>query len=421
MIDIKKIVSNTDEVIKNLNKRNKNYTDTVRNIKKDYEEYVTLLKQEEEAKSKINNLSKQIGILKKQNEPVDPVLQEINELKVLVKGTKSKKLKENFEKKLLTLPNLLDKSVKKGIDEEDNEVIKIVGEIPEFSFEVSEHQKILQIEKDFDFERASKIAKSRFIVSYGFVAKLERAITNFMLDTHIKKGYIETQVPFIVSDETLLASSQLPKFADDLFKIENSSKEENEKDFYLIPTAEVCLAGLHRDEILDIKKLPEKYVAYSQCFRKEAGSAGKDTRGIIRMHQFGKVELFKYVLPEKSFEELEIMTSDAEDILKALKLPYRVVSLCSGDIGFSATKTYDLEVWFPFQKKYRECSSISNVGDFQARRGAIRYKDENKKNNYVHMLNGSGMATGRILAAILENYQNADGTVTIPEVLQQYF
>ena len=326
---------------------------------------------------------------------------------------------------MLQIPNIPAKDTPVGVDDNDNVCVKEWGEKPTFDFEIKPHEEVGENLDGFDFKRATKLSKSRFVITKDTVARLERAITNFMLDSHTKRGYTEFGMPVIVNEDTLYASGQLPKFADDLFKITRTNNEEDEfsedkKDFYLIPTAEVCLANLYRNEIINEDDLNLNYCAYTQCFRKEAGSAGRDTRGIIRVHQFGKVELFKYTKEEDSFNELDNMVADAEYILQSLKLPYRVVRLCSGDMGFGAAATYDLELWFPSQDKYRECSSCSNVCDFQARRAKIRYKDEEGNIHYPHMLNGSGMATGRILAAVLENYQQADGTIKIPEVLVPY-
>lgn len=423
MIDIKKIANNKDEVIENLNRRGKDYTKNIEEILENYTKYLEELQIEENLKSSLNTYSKEIGILKKEGKDVSPVLLEIDKIKEQIANLDSKKFKDLYEEQISFIPNLISEEVPAGKDDEDNLEVEVIGDLPKFDFEPKDHYEVSKAKENFYFEKAGNISKSRFVLTTNFIAKLERAIASYMLDVHTKNGYNEISVPFIVNSSTLQNSGNLPKFANDLFKIENNSKSEKEekRDFYLIPTAETVLANVHRDEILKEEDLTLKYTAYSQCFRKEAGSAGKDTSGIIRMHQFGKVELFKYTTEDRSDDELKLMVEDAKSILDGLKLPYRVVLLCSGDIGFSAHKTYDLEVWFPGQNKYRECSSCSNVTDFQARRGKIRYKDKEGKKKLVHMLNGSGMATGRILAAVIENYQTKDGDIIIPDVLQKYF
>lgn len=424
MIDIKNIIENKEEVIENLNQRGKDYKEDINFIVDNYKEYTTALKKEEEIQAFINKSSKQIGEYKKEGKDVSPILKEIEEKKETLKNLNSKEYKDLYENRLFNIPNLLATGTPKGKDDSENEEVKVWGTIKNFGFEAKDHYAIEEASKDFHFDKAAKISKSRFVITTNFLARLERAIMNYMLDTHTSKGYTETAIPFMVSSNTLYNSGQLPKFKDDLFKIEKNTKsekdEENLRDFYLIPTAEVVLANYHQGEILDGSKLPFNYTAFSQCFRKEAGSAGRDTTGIIRMHQFGKVELFKYTTQEDSYKELDKMVGDAESILQGLELPYRIVRLCTGDIGFGAATTYDLEVWMPGQNKYRECSSCSNVTDFQARRGKIRYKDSEGNKKYAHMLNGSGMATGRILAAVLENYQKEDGTIEVPTVLRKY-
>ncbi len=425
MLDIKKIAESKQKVIDNLKRRGTDFSSEIDEILVNYEKYLVDLKVEEENQSQINKLSKEIGILKQKGEDASDVLAKIEDLKDKMVKANSKKYKEKYEDILMYLPNMIADDVPFGQDEDDNEEVEVVGVIPKFSFEPKAHYKVESAKKDFHFDKAGEISKSRFVITTNFLAKLERAITTFMLDTHTSRGYEEVTVPVIVNSSTLENSGNLPKFANDLFKIENNSKSDKEKDderdFYLIPTAETVLANFHRDSIIEGEALSKNYTAYSQCFRKEAGSAGKDTSGIIRMHQFGKVELFKFTKQEDSDQALKDMLNDAKYILDELKLPYRVVKLCSGDIGFSANKTFDLEVWLPAQNKYRECSSVSCVTDFQARRGKIRYKDVDGSKKLVHMLNGSGMATGRILAAVIENYQNEDGSITIPEVLQKYF
>ncbi len=423
MLDIKNIINDKSTIIESLNKRGTDFTDEINNIVEIYEQYTQKLTLMETAKSELNKKSKLIGEYKKAGKDTTDLFKEIEELKAKTDKTQTEQLKNDYTLRLQRIPNVLQADTPIGKDDEDNVEIKVWGEKPSFNFEPKQHFEVSE-GLDLDFERAAKIAKSRFVVTKGSIAKLERAITNYMLDTHSNRGYEEVGIPFIASQDSLLASGQLPKFEGDLFKIaQNGGHDdefENERHFYLIPTAEVVLANFHRDEIIEQSNLPLNYTAFSQCFRKEAGSAGRDTRGLIRMHQFGKVELFKYTHPDSSNQELDKMVNDAEKILQDLNLHYRVVRLCSGDVGFGASKTFDLEVWFPSQNKFREVSSCSNVLDFQARRGKIRFKDEDGKINHPHMLNGSGMATGRILAAILENFQNEDGTIEIPNVLQPY-
>jgi len=316
---------------------------------------------------------------------------------------------------LLVIPNLPHPSVPKGTDSSENEEVRRWGEIPKFDFEPKPHWDIGEELGILDFKTGAKIAGARFTLYWDLGAKLERALINFMLDLHTREhGYQEVLPPFMVNRTTMTGTGQLPKFEEELFKIEGL-------EYFLIPTAEVPVTNIHQDEVLEESVLPLYYTAYTPCFRKEAGSYGKDTRGLIRQHQFNKVELVKFSKPESSYEELEKLLSNAEEVLKRLKLPYRVVTLCTGDLGFSASKTYDIEVWLPGQNTFKEISSCSNFEDFQARRAKIRYRVSGKsKTEYVHTLNGSGLAVGRTLVAILENYQQADGSVVIPEVLRPY-
>ncbi len=425
MLDIKRLISDKDNCINQLNKRGNDYTQIINQVIELYNQYLSLKQTNEENKQVVNSNSKLIGEYKREGKDVSELLKIIEDAKANIDENKEKEIFNQYQDLMLQIPNIPAKDTPVGVDDNDNVCVKEWGEKPKFDFEIKPHEEVGENLDGFDFKRATKLSKSRFVITKDTVARLERAITNFMLDSHTKRGYTEFGMPVIVNEDTLYASGQLPKFADDLFKISRTNNEEdefseNKKDFYLIPTAEVCLANLYRNEIINKDDLNLNYCAYTQCFRKEAGSAGRDTRGIIRVHQFGKVELFKYTKEEDSFNELDNMVADAEYILQSLKLPYRVVRLCSGDMGFGAAATYDLEVWFPSQDKYRECSSCSNVCDFQARRAKIRYKDEEGNIHYPHMLNGSGMATGRILAAVLENYQQADGTIKIPEVLVPY-
>jgi seryl-tRNA synthetase len=338
------------------------------------------------------------------------VSQEVKDLDRVVEE-KEKALQEF----LLVIPNLPHPSVPKGTDSSENEEVRRWGEIPKFDFEPKAHWDIGEELGILDFKNGAKIAGARFTLYWDLGAKLERALINFMLDLHTREhGYREVLPPFMVNRTTMTGTGQLPKFEEELFKIEGL-------EYFLIPTAEVPVTNIHQDEVLEENVLPLYYTAYTPCFRKEAGSYGKDTRGLIRQHQFNKVELVKFSKPESSYEELERLLLNAEEVLKRLKLPYRVVTLCTGDLGFSASKTYDIEVWLPGQNTFKEISSCSNFEDFQARRAKIRYRVSGKsKTEYVHTLNGSGLAVGRTLVAILENYQQADGSVIIPEVLRSY-
>jgi len=338
------------------------------------------------------------------------VSQELKELDGIVQE-KEKALQEF----LLIIPNLPHSSVPAGKDSSDNDEVRRWGEIPKFDFEPKPHWDTGEELGILDFKSGAKITGARFTLYWDLGAKLERALINFMLDLHTREhGYREVLPPFMVNRTTMTGTGQLPKFEEELFKVEGT-------DYFLIPTAEVPVTNIHQDEVLEEKNLPLYYTAYTPCFRKEAGSYGKDTRGLIRQHQFNKVELVKFTRPENSYDELEKLLSNAEEVLKRLKLPYRVVNLCTGDLGFSASKTYDIEAWLPGQDTFKEISSCSNFEDFQARRAKIRYRISGKsKTEYVHTINGSGLAVGRTLVAILENYQQADGSVIIPEVLRPY-
>ncbi len=363
-----------------------------------------------------NTLSKEIGKLKREGKDVSEIQQRVKLLKERLEKLEEelREVEERFKEILLWIPNLPHESVPVGKDESDNVEVRRWGEPREFSFEPKPHWEIGERLGILDFERGARLSGSRFTVIKGWGARLERALINFMLDLHSKKGYREVCPPHLVRPEVLIGTGQLPKFEEDLYKCERDN-------LYLIPTAEVPLTNLFRGEILKEEDLPIYLTAYTPCYRREAGAYGKDIRGIIRQHQFDKVELVKIVHPDTSYEELEKLTRDAEEVLKLLGLPYRVVELCTGDLGFSAAKTYDIEVWFPSQNRYREISSCSNCEDFQARRMNTRFKDpETGRNRFVHTLNGSGLAVGRTLAAILENYQQEDGSVVIPEVLRDY-
>jgi len=364
-----------------------------------------------------NRVSEDIAAMKKRGEDAADIIAEMKEVSSEIKE-KEKELpgiQEDLNDLLMVIPNIPDESVPVGKDENDNPVIRTWGEIREVDFAPLPHWEIGEDLGILDFECAAKLAGSRFALYRGAGAKLERALISFMLDIHTNEhDYTEILPPFMVNAASMVGTGQLPKFKEDLFKIEGW-------DLYLIPTAEVPVTNIHRDEILAEEDLPVSYVAYTPCFRSEAGSYGKDTRGLIRQHQFNKVEMVKFVRPEESYDELEKLTRNAEEILRRLQLPYRVVSLCTGDLGFSAAKTYDLEVWLPGQGLYREISSCSNFTDFQARRAGIRFKrGGGKGTELVHTLNGSGLAVGRTLVAILENYLQGDGSVAIPEALKPY-
>ncbi|MPV85391.1 serine--tRNA ligase [Ostreibacterium oceani] len=374
----------------------------------------------EQLQAKRNETSQQIGIIKAQGGDIQPLLDEVAGLGDALKIDQAQlhDVQEQLQAIYLSIPNVLDDSVPDGDSEDDNVESHRWGELRHFEFTPKAHPDLDKI--GLDFESAAKISGARFAVLKGGLARLHRAIAQFMLDVQTQyHGYTEVYVPYLVSGEAMRGTGQLPKFEADLFKIEG--KVAGDQDFYLIPTSEVPVTNLARDSIFDEQDLPQKYVAQTPCFRSEAGSHGRDVRGLIRQHQFEKVELIQFTKPEDSFDALESMREHAEAILQKLKLPYRVVTLCSGDIGFSASKTYDLEVWLPGQGQYREISSVSNTLDFQARRMKARYKNKQTgKTAFIHTLNGSGLAVGRTLVAIIENYQEADGSITVPEALRPY-
>jgi seryl-tRNA synthetase len=376
-----------------------------------------LLLEIENLRHRRNVVSEQIAALKKSGAPSDNLVEEMRQVAADVKTLEQQlgEQDETVNRFVLEIPNIPHASVPVGKDEKDNPVLKTVGETPRFDFTPQAHWDLGARLGILDFERAAKIAGARFPLYLGAGARLERALINFMLDLHtIEHGYTEVLPPYIVNRQTMTNTGQLPKFAQDLFKLE-------EREYFLIPTAEVPVTNIHQGEILEAEKLPIRYTAFTPCFRSEAGSYGKDTRGLIRQHQFNKVELVKFALPENSYDELETLLSDAEAVLLRLGLPYRVVTLCTGDLGFSAAKTYDIEVWMPSQGVYREISSCSNFESFQARRADIRLRRKGiKGTELVHTLNGSGLAVGRTVAAILENRQQADGSVTMPEALRAY-
>ncbi|MFR4986265.1 MAG: serine--tRNA ligase [Lachnospirales bacterium] len=415
MLDIKRIREDFESVKKALEKRGKKY-DLESFLTLD-EKRRTLLQQVEELKNKQNTTSKQVPILKKEGKDTTELMAEMKELSEKIKSIDNnvREVDEEIKTLLYSIPNTPNEKVPEGVDDTQNEEIRKWGEPRNFSFEPKPHWDLGEQHDILDFGRAGKITGARFTVYKGLGARLERALINFMLDTHIEKhGYIEIMPPQMVNKDSMYGTGQLPKFEEDMFKISNNG-------YYLVPTAEVPVTNLYRDEILDGSNLTINHCAFTACFRAEAGSAGRDTRGLIRQHQFNKVELVKFTRPEKSYEELEKLTNDAENILKLLNLPYRVVRLCGGDLGFSSAMTYDIEVWLPSYNRYVEISSCSNFEDFQARRANIKFKDNIKdKATLVHTLNGSGLAIGRTVSAILENFQQEDGSIIIPDVLVPY-
>lgn len=415
MLDIKILRTEPDKIREALKKRN-NDLDITPAIELDAKRR-DLLAEAEQKKAAQNVITKKIPAMKKAGEDTAAVFAEMKELSGEIKklDDELRKIDEQLRDFMLRIPNIPNESVPVGADDSENVEIRRNGTPREFDFEFKAHWDIGTALNILDFERAAKISGARFTVYKGLGARLERSVIQYFLNTHTEQnGYTEIFPPYMVNRDSMTGTGQLPKFEEDAFKVVNNG-------YFLIPTAEVPVTNLHRDEILDGTKLPIKYCAYSACFRAEAGSAGRDTRGLIRQHQFNKVELVKFVKPENSYEELEKLTDDAEKLLQGLNIPYRVVCLSSGDLGFSSAKTYDIEVWMPSYGRYVEISSCSNFEDYQARRANIRYKDDPKdKAKFVHTLNGSGLAVGRTVAAILENYQNADGSVTVPEVLRQY-
>ncbi|ACB83612.1 serine--tRNA ligase [Natranaerobius thermophilus] len=415
MLDVKYIRNNPDEARKACVQKGED--DHVDEILKYDEQRRKILTDLEVLKNKRNTVSKEIGQLKKEGHDAQDKIAEMKEVSDKVKemDDELKKVDEQLNYHLLCIPNIPNPDVPVGDDDEDNQVVKQVGEPVKKDYfkphwEVAENLNLL------DFKRAGKVTGTRFVNYVGDAARLERALIDFMIDVHVTEhGYVEMMPPFIANRDSMTGTGQLPKFEDDMYKLEDM-------EYFLIPTAEVTLTNLYRDEILPGDFLPRYLVAFTPCFRKEAGAHGRDTRGLIRQHQFNKVEMVKFVEPEKSYQELDSLVANAERVLQLLELPYQISLMCTGDLGFAAAKKYDLEVWLPSYDTYREISSCSNFEDFQARRANIRYRpEEGEKARFVHTLNGSGLAVGRTLAAILENYQNPDGTVTIPEVLKPYF
>ena len=415
MLDLKFVRANLD-LVKNMLKT-RGYDLDMSEFEALDEKRRNLISVLEGLRHKRNKVSEEIAILKKKGEDASAIIQEMKSVSSQIKEMEKdlEKYEVGLRDLLMLIPNIPDDSVPVGKDETENPVVRTWGEPPEFDFEPLAHWDIGENLGILDFSRAAKLAGARFALYRGVGARLERALINFMLDIHTKEhGYTEILPPFLVNRDSMTGTGQLPKFEEDLFKVEGW-------DLFLIPTAEVPVTNIHRDEILNEEDLPIYYVSYTPCFRSEAGSYGKDTRGLIRQHQFNKVELVKFSRPEDSYEELENLTNNAEEILRRLGLHYRVVCLCTGDLGFSAAKTYDLEVWLPGQQLYREISSCSNFTDFQARRAGIRYKRKGTKGTrLVHTLNGSGLAVGTTVVAILENYQQADGSVAVPEALRPY-
>lgn len=413
MLDIKVIRNNPEMVKAAMKNRQMNLDNEIDEILKIDEERRNILQEAESMKAQQNAVSKKIPEMKKSGEDISKVMAEMKELsdKISEKTKLQSELEAKQRELISWIPNIPNETVPIGKDDSENVEIRRWGEPRKFDFEAKAHWDIGKDLGILDSERAAKVTGTRFNFYKGLGAKLERSVINFFLNTHTQNGYTEVFPPFLANDDSLFGTGQFPKFKEDEFKVENTN-------LYLVPTAEVPVTNFHRNEILEGESLPIKYCAYSACFRSEAGSAGRDTRGLIRQHQFNKVELVKFCKPEESYEELEKLTNDAEKLLQMLNLPYRVVALCTGDATFSSAKTYDIEVWMPSYNRYVEISSCSNFEDYQARRLQVRYKDSAKdKSKLVHTLNGSGLAVGRTVAAILENYQNADGTVTIPDVL----
>jgi len=413
MLDIRRIRQNPQELLDALQKRNSKI-DLTEFLQKE-EERRTLLSQVETLKARRNDESKRIAQIKREGGDAQPIMDEMRQLgdQVTALDAQIKQIEEYINDFVLRLPNYPSAMTPVGKDDSENVEQRRWGEPRHFEWEPKAHWDIGTDLNILDFDAAAKISGARFTVYRGLGARLERAVINFFMDTHAADGYTEVLPPYMVTRNTMTGTGQLPKFEEDAYKLD--------QDTFLIPTAEVPVTNLYRDMILDGKDLPIRHCAYSACFRKEAGSAGRDTRGLIRQHQFNKVEMVKITKPEQSYEELESMTRQAEKVLQLLGLPYRVVALCSGDLGFSAAKCYDIEVWMPSYNRYVEISSCSNCEDFQARRAGIRYREDPKsKPQLCHTLNGSGVAVGRTVAAILENYQNSDGSVTVPEVLRKY-
>ena len=415
MLDLRFVRENLEAVQQNLD--NRHTTGDLENFAKLYDLRKDLIQEVEQLKAQRNSVTAEISALKRNKENADDKIAEMQKVgdKIAELDGKIRETESSLQNIALMLPNMCDASVPVGEDENDNPEMRRWGKPREFDFPIQAHWDLGESLDILDWERAAKESGARFTFYKGLGARLERALINFMLDLHTEQqGYTEMMTPYMVTRQTLTNTGQLPKFAEDMYKVENT-------EHFLIPTAEVTLTNFHAGEILSIDELPKYYTAFTACFRAEAGSAGRDTRGLIRQHQFNKVEMVKFATPETSYQELESLTDNAEEVLRLLELPHRVITLCTGDIGFGSAKTYDVEVWMPAQDCYREISSCSNMTDFQARRGNIKFRrDAKSKPEFVHTLNGSGLAVGRTVAAILENFQEADGSVRIPKVLQPY-
>lgn len=415
MLDLRFVRENLEAVQQNLD--NRHTTGDLENFAKLYDLRKDLIQEVEQLKAQRNSVTAEISALKRNKENADDKIAEMQKVgdKIAELDGKIRETESSLQNIALMLPNMCDASVPVGEDENDNPEMRRWGKPREFDFPIQAHWDLGESLDILDWERAAKESGARFTFYKGLGARMERALINFMLDLHTEQqGYTEMMTPYMVTRQTLTNTGQLPKFAEDMYKVENT-------EYFLIPTAEVTLTNFHAGEILSIDELPKYYTAFTACFRAEAGSAGRDTRGLIRQHQFNKVEMVKFATPETSYQELESLTDNAEEVLRLLELPHRVITLCTGDIGFGSAKTYDVEVWMPAQDCYREISSCSNMTDFQARRGNIKFRrDAKSRPEFVHTLNGSGLAVGRTVAAILENFQEADGSVRIPIVLQPY-
>ena len=415
MLDIKRIRQNPDMLTEAMRKRRGKGADVTELLELDKSRR-SLMQEAEALKAKRNEVSAKIPAMKKAGEDTTELMASMKEVAARIKeyDEKISSIDQTLETLLLKIPNIPHESVPEGADDTDNEELRRWGEPTSFEYAPSAHWEIGEKLGILDFATAGKVTGARFTVYRGLGARLERAVINYFMDTHAENGYTEILPPYMVNRASMTGTGQLPKFEEDAFKVQDT-------DYFLIPTAEVPVTNMYRGEILSASDLPMSFCAYSACFRSEAGSAGRDTRGLIRQHQFNKVELVKYSLPESSYDELERLTNDAERLLKGLGLPYRVVNLSTGDIGFSSAKTYDLEVWMPSYNRYVEISSCSNFEDFQARRMQLRFRrDKNSKPELIHTLNGSGLAVGRTVAAILENYQQPDGSVRVPDALVKY-
>ena len=416
MLDIRRIVKEPSEVLAGLKRKNEDYSPQVQrliDLDRQRREAITA---SEELKRERNEASRKIGQLKKEGKDTSEIMNQVSGIGDTIKQNDAliARVEEEMNTLLLSLPNIPHNSVPQGEGEEDNVVVRTWGTPREFTFQVQDHVTLGEFESSLDMERGAKVARARFHYKKNELALLERALINFMLDMHTRNhGYVEYSVPFLVNREAMTGTGQLPKFEEDLYRLE-------EDDLFLIPTAEVPLTNLFAREILPLDSLPLKVTSHTPCFRREKFSHGKDVRGILRQHQFHKVELVKFVRPEDSYEELESLVKDAAEVLEALDIPYRILLLSTGDMSFSSAKTYDIEAWIPSQGRYREVSSCTNFEDFQVRRAGIRFKNESGKNEYVHTLNGSALAVGRLMIAVMENYQETDGSVRIPELLQPY-